>query len=655
MKRLLWNIVFICCLTQASAQVPFECNGRSYRVLAADDGTYLQGIIQNQVDETISFNNLHFFPGIEINAIAYHPTQNVIYGIVQTYPYNLCRIDAAFNLEILQELPLTNDLIFVSGDISPDLKNLVIFGFGDTNTDNIVALIDVQDGAFETEILSLQTSNPSQPFIYCADIAFHPTTGKLFGFDFKNGRLVTLDIFNRKIDNNTYPLSGIVIGNVPSIFFNDKGELFGVGTNLQEETENRGYYHFDLASGQPELLQELEIEKNQDACSCPYRIKLLNEVRQRKNAPCTELVFELTLINRSLTDQFDLSLIDTFPIGLRIEEIGSFSFDGNIKQGVGSNVLEITDLDLPIGDHTFEIVLSIDETMAFGDFENQAFLSGIRLEDSELDLVLSDDPLTPVASDATKFSINPLASAGGQQFFGICSGGEVRINTGIDGANSYLWSTGETTEEVVVDAEGIYEVTVTTECEEAVAAIPVTLDDIILELGVDRSLEEGESLILKPTYSSSSPVVSFNWETNNFQSLNCPTCKNLDIKPLSDTEVKLSIENVTGCRTSDALNLRVLGVKVYAPNIFSPVSQGVNTTFFLQGNVSFDIAKMEIYDRWGNLVFQNKNIEANQPEDGWDGTFNGQDCMSGVYIWTANLRFKNGAQELISGDITLLR
>ena len=81
----------------------------------------------------------------------------------------LCRIDANFNLEVLQTLPLPTDLVFVSGDISPDEQHLVLFGFGNTNAENIFALVDVQNGDYETQILPLQTTNPDQPYIFCAN------------------------------------------------------------------------------------------------------------------------------------------------------------------------------------------------------------------------------------------------------------------------------------------------------------------------------------------------------------------------------------------------------------------------------------------------------------------------------------------------------
>ncbi|MEM6320791.1 MAG: hypothetical protein AAF960_24205 [Bacteroidota bacterium] len=113
-------ILWAGCAVCSYAQVPFDCNGRSFRVIKHGEGTYLQEMQRQGEKGKLTFNNLHYFPQTEINAIAYHPSQHVIYGILQEKPLKLCRIDAAFQLEVLQPLPLPEELSFVSGDISPD-------------------------------------------------------------------------------------------------------------------------------------------------------------------------------------------------------------------------------------------------------------------------------------------------------------------------------------------------------------------------------------------------------------------------------------------------------------------------------------------------------------------------------------------------------
>ena len=644
-----------CILKTAVGQVPFECKGRGYRVIADPRaGTHLQELQQNE-DRTITFTDLHYYPDYEINAIAYHPTQNVIYGIIQNQPYRLCRIDAEFNLDILQTLPLPTDLVFVSGDISPDERFLVLSGFGPTRGENIFALVDVQNESYSTEILPIRTNNPDEPTVYCADIAFHPTSGKLFGYDFRNNRLVTLDINNRIIDNTTYPVTNDDPGNVPSIFFNDQGELYGIGNTTLDSQLNRTYYQFDLSNGQNIVLEELEIERNQDACSCPYRIELLNEVRQRNNAPCTELAFEMTLINRTDIEQFDLTLIDTFPEGVVIKDIDPLPFSGTIESAVGSNILSLSKIHLPIGTFSFEIIFDIQEDVEFGTYMNQAFLTGLRLEDFELESVVSDDPVTTANDDATLFSINGLSDPCEDQFFGIGKGGQTTLHAGIYGAKSYEWSTGENTTEITVFNEGDYQITITTECDQITATATVELDEIGLNLGDDQIIESGAVIVLEPQYTSTSPINSFSWSSSDQEALDCPSCEKPSIQPSEDTDIELTIDNMTGCEKTDGFNLDVTDVTFFEPNIFTPNNDNRNDFFFLQGNLNYDLALFQIYDAWGGMLYQKKNIVANREQDGWDGTTNGHNCSPGVYLWTAVVKFKNGQERVIRGDITLIR
>ncbi len=54
--------------------------------------------------------------------------------------------------------------------------------------------------------------------------------------------------------------------------------------------------------------------------------------------------------------------------------------------------------------------------------------------------------------------------------------------------------------------------------------------------------------------------------------------------------------------------------------------------------------------RWGNLVFESKDIN-----EGWDGTQNGKKCETGVYVYRAEVTFKNGETIVKRGDVTLVR
>jgi gliding motility-associated-like protein len=77
--------------------------------------------------------------------------------------------------------------------------------------------------------------------------------------------------------------------------------------------------------------------------------------------------------------------------------------------------------------------------------------------------------------------------------------------------------------------------------------------------------------------------------------------------------------------------------KIWVPTAFTPgVTKGIND-IFKPVNVSiYGKAKnnellqyeFQVFDRWGTRVFSTNDVK-----EGWDGTFNGNDCPSDVYIW----------------------
>ena len=60
---------------------------------------------------------------------------------------------------------------------------------------------------------------------------------------------------------------------------------------------------------------------------------------------------------------------------------------------------------------------------------------------------------------------------------------------------------------------------------------------------------------------------------------------------------------------------------------------------------------MNIYNRWGQLIYEAKGIEG----QGWDGNFNNTPQPNGVYIYKIDVKFKDGQIEQYQGNITLLR
>lgn len=89
--------------------------------------------------------------------------------------------------------------------------------------------------------------------------------------------------------------------------------------------------------------------------------------------------------------------------------------------------------------------------------------------------------------------------------------------------------------------------------------------------------------------------------------------------------------------------------RLYAPNVFTRNGDGMNDVFLVKGIFISDF-KLQIYNRWGQKVFETTNMY-----EGWDGTHNGENCTSDVYVYVAEGRGKKGDSKIITGNVTLLR
>ena len=625
-----------------------------YRVLEEQGGSTFQEVFIDLNSEEAVFEDRHFFRGSRINGIAYRPADNLIYGVLLGDPYVLCRIDADYQLEQLRPLSLPSDMLFVSGDVSPDERHLVLLGFTPETHDNLLVLIDLSDPAYPTSVVPLAKTNPAGA-LYCADIAFHPTLDLIYGFEHSEGRLITIDLNTGLVDNTSYPPTDVLRGNMPSLFFDERGNLFGVGAEERLYTE-RNLYQLDVETGEVSLFQNLAFERNQDACSCPFRLKLLNRVSVRTSYPCTKLEFEITILNRSGRTQSNLRLRDTFPPGTVIESISELPFSATIGSGINSQILDIRNIVVPPGEYPFVITLDIQNQATPQIVLNQAYLDNVILNAQPEGIRLpSDDPQTPANNDPTRFSIRDLAVTFNDIEPVLCPGDTLVLESGVSGADSYQWSTGESSPGILVTMPGEYAVTVYSSCEEAQSSIYVWEDDMILDLGGNRRIEKGEVVNWQPDIFSQASIQLYYWEESPFASLSCLTCPNPSSRPVEDTRYALTIENTWGCRVTDLAEIEVVGLRVYAPNVFSPNFDHRNDEFYLQSPADYAIHLFQVFDRWGNLLFERKNGLTNVPDDGWDGTRAGQPAAPGVYVWYATVVGLNGEEQLLSGDVTLMR
>ncbi len=249
----------------------------------------------------------------------------------------------------------------------------------------------------------------------------------------------------------------------------------------------------------------------------------------------------------------------------------------------------------------------------------------------------------PVSADVCLGrSITLSASGGAQQFRWTPATGLVSPNQPLTIATPL---TSTTYRLIASDSLG---------CFNDTAFIPVTVHPMPkLTMPPDVQADIGTPVTLRPA--ASADVVSYAWTPA--ADLSCTTCATPSFIAVQDRQYLLTVTNAAGCKVSGTVNVFVkcLESSVFIPNTFSPNADGANDVFFVRGSGTFQVRALRVYNRWGQLVFEKRNGSANNPSDGWDGTFNGQQLDAAAFVYQADVICRNGQLFTFKGSVSLIR
>jgi gliding motility-associated-like protein len=130
---------------------------------------------------------------------------------------------------------------------------------------------------------------------------------------------------------------------------------------------------------------------------------------------------------------------------------------------------------------------------------------------------------------------------------------------------------------------------------------------------------------------------------------------------LGKKDISLVVWSENGCK--DSIN-KIAAVEVIQsgdimfPNAFIPNKSGptggaytvgdMKPTSFFPYHRGIEKYKLQIYNRWGELLFETDDINI-----GWDGYYKGKLCKQDVYVYKAKGKFVNGKNFMRTGDVTL--
>jgi gliding motility-associated-like protein len=179
-------------------------------------------------------------------------------------------------------------------------------------------------------------------------------------------------------------------------------------------------------------------------------------------------------------------------------------------------------------------------------------------------------------------------------------------------------------------------------------------DELFIWLPPDTTIRWGDSILIEAWANRTGPV-QYSWRPD--YNLSCTNCNPMVAAPRESSYYYVTARDANGCTAQSRILIYVNKSRgVYIPNVFSPNGDGANDVFHIFADDSVvEIKTFQVYNRWGEPVFEVFGSQPNNPAYGWDGTFRGQLMNGAVFAYFAEIEFVNGDVEIFKGDVTLLR
>ena len=194
-------------------------------------------------------------------------------------------------------------------------------------------------------------------------------------------------------------------------------------------------------------------------------------------------------------------------------------------------------------------------------------------------------------------------------------------------------------------------------CELSIDLLLEDGNDLAIELGEDQYINLGEAANINAQSNVNiNEIVNLNW--TGIDSLACSSlCFDLDVLPFITSVYTATIIDDNGCTAEDNVTVFVnRPYEVFIPNAFSPNNDGHNDRLTIfAGEDVVKIKTFNIFNRWGELVYEVYNFPPNDLTFGWEGKYRSKEMNSAVFAYVVEVEFIDGEVKLFTGDISLLR
>jgi len=235
----------------------------------------------------------------------------------------------------------------------------------------------------------------------------------------------------------------------------------------------------------------------------------------------------------------------------------------------------------------------------------------------------------------------------------VCDGEPITLTPVVNSIGSFLWNDGSTDESLEISIEGTYSVAILdgNNCPASDSVDVDVLTSLQPNLPNDTTICEDILLTLNG-YQPSAETYLWQGESAFYEQ-----------NESTDTTFLITYPGIYSLETTNQCGGLTQYIEVtkedctcnpFIPNGFTPNQDGRNDEFQVYANCEILEFRMEIYDRWGSLLFATDN-----PLEGWDGISNGKAANSGVYVYrveySATDKNGNPSTSVKHGSVTLIK
>ena len=229
------------------------------------------------------------------------------------------------------------------------------------------------------------------------------------------------------------------------------------------------------------------------------------------------------------------------------------------------------------------------------------------------------------ASDSIEVALAPLTLDLGQDRV-LCEDESLALTIDVPNVN-YEWQDGSNLSNFIITEPGVYWAKIGQDNCEAIDSITVNFTPSpIIDLGKDTTLCNGETL----TLTAPNSIVTYEWQDGSQN----------PIFEVSNSDLYWLTGSVNNCSSRDSILVTFencespKSCEAYLPNSFSPNGDGINDELQLLTDCELQFFQMEVYDRWGSLMFSTDDVR-----QAWDGRYKGDLLDTGVYLWVVEYQF----------------